>query len=456
MMQTDSAIRAPAVAGAFYPGDADTLDRMIDGFLDRAETPPLPAKAIVAPHAGYVYSGPIAGSSYAAVRHLKDRVRRVVLLGPAHRCGFTGMAVPSAAGLATPLGVVPVDRDGVAIALSKPGVQTLDRAFDGEHSLEVQLPFIQKLFPEASVVPLIVGDASAPSVDAVLEALWGGPETLIVVSSDLSHYQDYETARRIDLATSQAIEALVGDRLGGSNACGIRPLAGLLLRAQALDLRVTTRDLRNSGDTAGDKSRVVGYGAYSFEPAEEASLSQADRAMLFAAALDAVGHVVKKGRPPTVTAGGYSWPLRAIRRTFVTLEIGGRLRGCIGTVIAHRPLIEDVVMNACRSAVEDPRFPPMTAEEVEQSALTVSILSHDRPMNITSNEDLLAKLRPGTDGLILRDRHHAALFLPKVWDSLPNPVQFVTHLKLKAGLSPDHFSPTLQAFCFTTETFGSK
>lgn len=449
-------LRAPAVAGAFYPANPAALDRMVADCLAEARAESLPAKAIIAPHAGYVYSGPIAGTAYAGVAHLGERVTRVLLLGPAHRYGFRGIAFPSADALATPLGPVTVDREALAAIRDLPGVQELDRAFDGEHSLEVHLPFIQRLFPRASVVPLVVGDTDPAQVDAVLQRLWGGPETLIVISSDLSHFHDYATAHRLDLETSQAIEAADIDRLSGDRACGFLPVAGLLMRARALDLRVTTRDLRNSGDTAGDRRRVVGYGAYSVEPAAEARLSDAHRALLLEEAHRALAQAVATGRTPEVRAEDFPMPLRAIRRTFVTLTIDGELRGCIGTTQASRPLVEDVVQNTLRSAMQDPRFGPLTAAELPRVDIAVSILSHDRPLPFRDEADLIAKLRPGIDGLILRDGRSGALFLPKVWDMLPDPRQFVGQLKRKAGWVPDRPVPGLEATVFSAESFGKE
>ncbi|MGQ9365715.1 AmmeMemoRadiSam system protein B [Azospirillum sp. ST 5-10] len=455
MTATMTTVRPPAVAGTFYPADPAALDRMVADCIGRAPGEPLPAKAIVAPHAGYVYSGAIAGTAYAAVRHRGAAVRRVVLLGPAHRHPFRGLAAPSADGLRTPLGTVAVDRAGIAAILDLPGVQILDRAFDGEHGLEVHLPFIQRCFPAAAVVPLVVGAAPAEAVERVLERLWGGPETLVVVSSDLSHFHDYDTARRLDLATSQAIEAAADDRLDGDHACGHVPLSGLLRRARALDLRATTHDLRNSGDTAGDRRRVVGYGAYTFEPAAEARLSEAHRAQLLDAALRTLRHVVERGRAPEVAVESFPLPLRAARRTFVTLEVDGSLRGCIGTLAPVEPLIRDVVGNTLKAAVQDPRFPPLSAAELPRVTLTVSILSHDRPVAFADEAALLADLRPHEDGLIVRDRGRSALFLPKVWSALPERRDFLRHLKAKAGLAPDRESGTLRAFRFAAETFGT-
>ncbi len=453
MMSNMTNLRTPAMAGAFYPADPAVLDRMVDDCMAAADVPPVPAKAIIAPHAGYVYSGAVAGTAYASVEHLGDRITRVVLLGPAHRWPFRGLAAPSADGLVTPLGVVPVDRTGIDAILGLPDVQILDDAFEGEHSLEVHLPFIQRTFPNAAVVPLVVGSCAPQAVDAVLQRLWGGPETMIVVSSDLSHFHDYDTARGLDLAASQAIEAAQPEKLTGDAACGFKPISGLLLRAQALDLRITTRDLRNSGDTAGDRRRVVGYGAYTLEYADEARLTDAERTQLLDAAHQALEHVVRTGRPPEVSVESFPMPLRALRKTFVTLEIDGNLRGCIGTVQPVNPLVRDVVENTCKSAMQDPRFGPLTAAELPGVAITVSILSHNRPLAFHDEADLLRQLRPGVDGLIIRDRGHGALFLPKVWDALPGKRDFLRQLKAKAGLDPDVETGTMQAFCFTAETF---
>jgi AmmeMemoRadiSam system protein B len=257
--------RPPAVAGSFYSADAKQLHALISSLLravpnSSGDCP----KAIIVPHAGYIYSGAIAASAYAHVALGRDRIRRVVLLGPAHRFGFHGLALSSADFFATPLGSVPLDRSVVATLLSLPGVQTLDKAHALEHSLEVQIPFLQEVLQDFFLVPMVVGDAPAEVVATVIEQLWGGDETLVVISSDLSHYQDYATAKQQDAATSLAIENLHPEKIAYHDACGRLPVNGLLLVAKKLGLTVTPYDLRNSGDTAGDRDRVVGYGAYGF------------------------------------------------------------------------------------------------------------------------------------------------------------------------------------------------
>jgi AmmeMemoRadiSam system protein B len=258
-------IRRPAVAGLFYPDDCRELQAMVQGLLRNAKTVGNPPKALIAPHAGYIYSGPVAASAYALLLPVRDTIRKVVLIGPSHRVGFQGLAVASAEFYATPLGNVPIDRRALEKILDLPFVVALDQAHVQEHSLEVHLPFLQEVLNDFELIPLVAGAASPEEVSLVLDRLWDGPETLIIVSSDLSHYHDYRTARAMDRATSEAIENLQPEKLDGESACGRVPVRGLLHLARRKNLAVRTVDLRNSGDTAGGKDRVVGYGAYVFE-----------------------------------------------------------------------------------------------------------------------------------------------------------------------------------------------
>lgn len=257
-------VRPPAVAGSFYPGDADRLTRSVEGYLEQAspadcDTAP---KALIVPHAGYVYSGPVAASAYVILRRFEAPIERVVLIGPAHRAPLRGLAAPQADWFRTPLGDVPIDHVAIEPLLSLAYVQLSDTAHAEEHSLEVQLPFLQRVLPSFQLVPLVAGDASAEEVAEILERLWGGPETLVVISSDLSHYYDWKSATRLDAETSRAIEELAPERLDHESACGRIPVGGLLLQARRRDLQVRMLDLRNSGDTAGPRDQVVGYGAY--------------------------------------------------------------------------------------------------------------------------------------------------------------------------------------------------
>ena len=259
-----AAIRPPAVAGLFYPGDRSGLSRSVDDMLSAAKPREgAPPKALIAPHAGYVYSGPIAASAYALLAPLRDVVKRVVLLGPTHRVAVRGLALPASRRFATPLGTVDIDVAAFEPLQGLPQVGISDEAHALEHSLEVHLPFLQTVLADFKLVPLAVGHASAEEVAQVIEALWGGPETLIVVSSDLSHYLPYKDAQSVDRDTVQAVLRL-DTAIDHEHACGATPVTGLALAARRHNLRPELLDLRNSGDTAGDKSRVVGYASFAF------------------------------------------------------------------------------------------------------------------------------------------------------------------------------------------------
>ncbi len=267
--------RPAAVAGMFYPGDPVELRAAVINMLRSARRAAdfTADKAIIAPHAGYVYSGPVAATAYARLgqrRSTAPVIERVVLLGPAHRVGFGGLATSSFDAFETPLGRVPLDRAAIAELERLPFVYAFDRAHAREHSLEVHLPFLQVILGEFLLVPIVVGDAQPADIARALELAWGGPETLIVISSDLTHYLDYSTARRIDAATSRAIESLRGADIRHQDACGRLPILGLLEQARRRGLRGETVDLRNSGDTAGPRDRVVGYGSYVFQEARRA------------------------------------------------------------------------------------------------------------------------------------------------------------------------------------------
>ena len=257
--------REPAVAGTFYPADAQELRREVLSFLDAAEPDGGgPPKALVAPHAGYVYSGPVAGSAYALLADRANIIARVLLLGPSHRVPFRGLAYSSAEAFLTPLGAVAVDREAYEAVGDLPQARLYEAPFEGEHCLEVQLPFLQLVLEEFRIVPFLVGDADTEEVAQVIERLWGADETLIVISSDLSHYLDYDSAKAIDAETSSAIEALSPEAINYDQACGRTPLNGLLREAKRHGLKARILDLRNSGDTAGPRNQVVGYGAYAF------------------------------------------------------------------------------------------------------------------------------------------------------------------------------------------------
>ena len=471
-------VRHAAVAGMFYPGNPRELDAEVRRYLAGAPAPSAadaPPKAIIAPHAGYVYSGAVAATAYARLGPIADRVRRVVVIGPCHRVPVRGLAVSGADAFETPLGRIPVDAIARDAVLALPQVTVFEDTHEHEHSLEVQLPFLQKLFRNFAILPLVAGQATGEQVAQVIERLWGGEETIFVISSDLSHYLDYDTARSVDAATCQAIESLDGSAIGRDQACGRVPVAGILEVAKRRGLAVSTLDLRNSGDTAGDRRRVVGYGAWMFAEPQQGGRKRGEGAMAsdagFAAETEAllnrygtallklagssIASGLRDGRPLAVDLASYDQKLRVNGASFVTLTNNGNLRGCIGSPRAYRPLAQDVALNAFAAAFNDTRFKPLSAAETENLAMSISVLSPPVEMLFAGEDHLLEQLRPGLDGLIIESERRRALFLPAVWESIPKPVAFIRHLKLKAGLPADHWAGDMRAWRFATVAVSS-
>ncbi len=460
-----SSVRPPAVAGTFYPGSAGQLAKdvaaLLAGAAGAARGQPVP-KAIIAPHAGYIYSGPVAASVYARLAPARGVIKRVVLLGPVHRVAVRGLALPDAQALATPLGTIAVDASAVSALKQLPQITVSAAAHAQEHSLEVHLPFLQEALGEFTLVPLAVGDATTDEVAQVLDLLWGGDETLIVISSDLSHYLGYADAQAIDRLTARAILDLQ-PHVSHEQACGGTPVNGLLQTARKRGLSPELVDLRNSGDTAGDRTRVVGYGAFAFYAAQPRGGLSADdaRPALYGADQSALtahaGNVLlplaraaiaRELGLPTQAPDEAQW-LQAPGASFVTLMKHGELRGCIGTLEAHRALGEDVKANAVAAALRDPRFKPLAADELGDIKVEVSVLSAVEPMQYRDEADALAQLRPGIDGVIFKYGYHRSTFLPQVWESFSDPRLFIGHLKHKAGLPPDFWDPAVTLSRYT-------
>lgn len=428
-----SVVRPPAVAGAFYPADPAKLSTDIRQLLGHSAAP-VPRlgwpKALVLPHAGYIYSGAVAAAGYAAWRAGRGAIARVILIGPTHRVPLRGVALAGADFFATPLGRVPVDREAEALLADLQFVVTSPRAHALEHALEVHLPFLQEVLGAFTVVPLAVGEATPDEVAHILERLWGGPETVIALSTDLSHFHTQREAQRLDAHTAERVLALRHD-IEPNEACGARPLNGLLLAAQRRGLVIHKLMQCTSGDTAGDLKRVVGYGSFALDEAELAEGSAGRH--LIALACQAVAHRLGLAAAPQPTR----WWLEPEAATFVTLKRRGALRGCIGTLQAWRSLGADLLANAEAAAFADPRFAPLHRAEWPEVTVEVSVLSAPQALPFATEAELLTALVPGVDGLILESNGKRATFLPQVWEELPDKRAFLTHLRRKAGLASD-------------------
>ncbi len=510
-------VRPPAVAGRFYEGRADRLAADIDAYLEQARThpgrvgiaegrraqpaPPIAGerlRAIVVPHAGHVYSGPVAAYAFAVID--PAQVERVVLLGPAHYVPVDGIGTSSATAWQTPLGDIPLDRDVIEDLRSHvPTVHPADEAHAPEHSLEVQLPFLQRVLVEGwQLVPLIVGSDVPQDVADVVSRCAAMPRTLVVVSTDLSHYLPYDAALARDSDTIRTIVAREAERIGSWDACGRYPLKGLLTAAAAHAWEVRLLDARNSGDTAGDRDRVVGYASFAVvdagatgsqgsgaaqeagagataglplarESAEDAAagrqappgpephsgerLSARQRAALLRLARATIEEGLLTGRHPAFRRNGWEPALLEPGAAFVTLRsANGALLGCIGSLTATRPLAADVAEHAFDAAFRDPRFPPLTADRAEGMVVDISVLGPPRPFPATGYWELVARLPKGT-GLVVHAESHRATFLPAVWEQLPDPEAFVGALWRKAGLLPGEWPEGTRVEAYDTEEF---
>ena len=466
MNPTSAVTRPAAVAGMFYPASPEALRDSVREFLDEAGPGDAVApKVLIVPHAGYVYSGSTAARGYATLRRIAGQVRRVVVIGPAHRVAVRGVAIPSVDRFETPLGPIDLDRAVLDALAAEPNVVRSDRAHAAEHALEVQLPFLQEVLGDFTLVPLVVGDATPDEVAAVLERVWGGPETLIVVSSDLSHYLPYDTARRVDAST---LAQVLASRPRARSSAGLRrhpdqrtDARGPAPRAASAPagrvqfrrhggrprrrrrLRRAGLHCRRPGPPAKRTKRPVGFERTACRPRRGAARPRAPRDRV---AVPARRREALPDAPFLDRAGA----------TFVTLRLDGELRGCLGSLEAERPLRDDVVANARDAAMRDPRFEPLTERELDGLSVEVSLLSPPQPLAFRDEEDLMRQLQAAREGVLLEYGGHRSTFLPQVWEQLPDARDFLRHLKAKAGLSPDFWSPDLRVSRYAVEKWSER
>lgn len=451
--QANISARPSAVAGRFFPGDAGALRAEVDDCLKTAGPPVARPRAVISPHAGYPFSGRLTAAALNAT--VEDVPERIVVLSPSHRHAFEGCALPSQDRYAMPGFETHIDGAARDMLVNSGLAHVEDAAHDQEHGIETQLPFLHRLHPGVKVVPVVIGRASEAQVAALVDALaaLGDRPPLFVLSSDLSHFLTLEEAEARDAATAKLIETGEADRLTGSDACGAAGIRGFVASRYGQGLRVQRLAMANSAAVTRDPGRTVGYGAWALFDATAEILLPDERAALLNVARQALMSRVHQGRMPQVNAGSFAPSLRGQGAAFVTLRMDGGLRGCVGSLLPHQPLVSDVAENAVKAGFSDPRFAPVTLPETERIAIKIAVLSPSAPMDIESEADLLDRLVPGRDGLVLRDAGRRGVFLPMVWESLPEPGDFLSALKRKAGLPQDHWSETLQVERFCAESF---
>lgn len=446
-------LRASAVAGRFFPAEAARLAEAVGEGLKTAP-PAMPdgPVAVISPHAGYRFSGHLTAAALAQLG--PGRPDRVVILSPSHAHRFTGLALPRAAGYSLPGFDLSIDTVAGGSLLRAGLAQVEDSAHDREHGIETQLPFLHRLHPGVPVVPLVLGRSTDDDVALAVDHLAGlTGKTAFVLSSDLSHFLSLTEAQALDQATAKLIETGCHDSLSASHACGMRAIRGFMASQAGAGLRARRLGMANSHRATGDPARTVGYGAWGLYHQTADILPGSARAELMRVARATLASYLSKGRMPEIRTASFAPALQTHAAAFVTLTQNGRLRGCIGSLKAHQPLVRDVADNAVKAASRDPRFPQLTAEELAGVTLKVAVLSPAQRLACASQSELETVLVPGRDGLILSDAGRRGTFLPMVWDEIDRPRNFVQALKRKAGLPPDHWSDTLRIERFCAEGF---
>ena len=463
-------VRNPVFAGSFYPASTDELTQTIRHFTEQAakNSVGLPKnaklRALTFPHAGYIYSGITA--AHAALALNGRSFSKVILMGPDHRVGFRDAVISDADAFATPLGVVHLDPGAGELRKNFDVFKSVPESDRQEHSLEVVLPFLQFYLKDFTLIPIVMGPGNIDTYAKALESI-GFSDTLIVASSDLSHYLSYDEAKRKDKETLHMILTLQDKPFSKleNAACGTIPIRVLMNLAQKHQWRPMLIHYSNSGDTAGPKNKVAGYAAIAFyqeafmTKKTDQTFDEEKGRILVKLARQTIGMQLKQEITETedVESALDDPDFKVNRGTFVTLHKNGQLRGCIGSLTASEPLAESVRHNAVNAAFRDPRFSPLSADELAQVDIEVSILTEPVPLEYKDGEDLIAKLRVKVDGVILRKGYSSATFLPQVWDQLPNPRDFLSHLCRKAGLAPDAWQTTkLEVSTYQVEYFEEK
>ncbi len=450
-------VRPAAVAGMFYPGRSDELRQMVGTFLNDASGAKVPGKirGMVSPHAGYIYSGIVAAAGF---RQIDPAVKTVILIGPSHRVRLSDASIPAVDAYRTPLGDVRLA--GLASTLhGLPGFTSVPEAHVKEHALEVQIPFLQVLLKDFEIVPILTNSAD-PKALAMSLAPYIGDDTLVVASSDLSHFYSYSTAIALDRICTTAISNCKISDMTLCEACGKQAALTLMHIAQIKGWKGILIDYRNSGDTAGNKNRVVGYASIAFVDGKEITktmketLSAQDRGCLLRLARTAIEARLLEGAKverPT----GTSSVLNEVRGCFVTVHKRGQLRGCIGTIEPTCSLLECVEKNAKNAAFGDPRFPPLGADELQEIDIEISVLSVPEAVRFSDGEDLKRKLEPNVHGVILSRGMNRSTFLPQVWKQLPDKEKFLEHLCLKGGMPAKAWQePETRVEVYEAEVFG--
>lgn len=435
-------VKKEYAAGSFYPADKEELKKFIDILAEQNKPDSdYKTRAIIAPHAGYIFSGGLAVKCY---QYLDKDVKNIFVIAPSHYARIFGCVTSDYDAFSTPLGEISVNK----ALVNDLEYDINNDAFAKEHSVEVHLPFIKAFFPDAQMIPILYGCEDYNNLTKLIDKYWDNKENAFVISSDLSHFYPARETVKTDNYTAELIENNEIKNIEAEMACGAVGICALMEFAKERGFTLIRAGLTNSSEATGDTSRTVGYGGwFLYEGIKDEYIKNYHDEL--------VKNICRRSIEGGLQLGNslpenYPDVLCEYGACFVTLELNGNLRGCIGSIIAHRPLITDLIKNAHAAAFSDPRFEPLTIDEFQNLDISISLLSKPQRIEFTDENDLLSKIAPFKDGIIIRDQSHQAVYLPEVWKQLPDKIEFMKSLKRKAGMKEDVFEETFEAFRFYT------
>ncbi len=437
-------VKEPAVADIFYSGNADKLKNQIESFVcDKIYD--YETRLVIVPHAGLFYSGQLA---YQGINQLDKNIKNIFVFAPAHRVSFEGIALSSFDEWKTPLGNIEINQEINKELECSFNATFFDEGYKEEHSVEIQIPIVQSLFQNVKIIPVLIGSEHPDKITEIIEKYYSDKSFGFIISSDLSHFLTDEKAQKLDNRTAQMIEDGNIQGFSFEQACGAIGIYGSVRFANKNNFSLIRINMYNSSKSSGDKSRVVGYGSWMlYEGSKNKFLKKYFSSYMLKLVKDVI--CSKFNNDKIIT--DHTPVFNELGACFVTLKKHNHLRGCIGSIIAHQPLINDLINHANNAAFKDPRFSPLEESEVSDLEIDISILSAPKPIEFKNEKDLLDKIVPYKDGIIIKDGNYQAVYLPSVWEELPDKELFLKSLKIKAGMHPEHFSDTFEAFRFEAE-----
>lgn len=442
-------VKQQAFAGKFYPENKEILQKLIEKLI--SESPKeynTTTRALIVPHAAYMYSGKVAANAF---QYLDKNVKNIFIFAPAHYSSYEGIALTTYDYFETPFGNIEVNKEIIKEISELENTEFVDAAYEQEHAIEVELPFIKTLTQEAKIIPILYENTSYKNITQIIDQYWDNKDNAFVISTDLSHFYSQKDAEKIDGYTAEMIESANIADFHPLQACGSTGIMGLVQFTKNRDFSMIRVALTTSGEIAGSDASVVGYGAWILSEQSKAKfIKEQFSDLVISVCKESIYTGIHTGNSLDVDERIYPQVFYELGACFVTLAVDSKLRGCMGSIFAHKPLINDLAQNAYKSAFADTRFSALTEEEFQRLKIAISILTQPEQIEFSNEEELIEKIEAYKDGLIIQDGNYSAVYLPSVWVQLPDKKEFLESLKQKAGLPPEHFSKTFKAYRFYT------